>query len=65
VPAGVVAFADDPLHPAAVAREWVATAPYAALRELPVAALADDRTLLARTALAALTAARAAHHPPG
>lgn len=57
VPAGLVAFADDPLHPAAVAREWAATAPYAALRELPVAALAADRTPLARAALAALRTA--------
>jgi pimeloyl-ACP methyl ester carboxylesterase len=58
VPAGVVAFTDDPLHPAAVAREWAATAPYAALRELPLSAPAEDRTVLAHAALAALAAAR-------
>jgi pimeloyl-ACP methyl ester carboxylesterase len=58
VPAGLVAFADDPLHPAAVAYEWAAAIPRAAVRELPLAAPATDRSVLATTALAALTAAR-------
>jgi pimeloyl-ACP methyl ester carboxylesterase len=65
VPAGIVAFTDDPLHPATVAREWAATAPQAALRELPVTAPATDRTVLARAALAALAeAARPADPAP-
>ena len=59
VPAGLVAFADDPLHPAAVAQEWAAAIPRAAVRELPLVAPAADRSVLAATALAALTAARA------
>jgi pimeloyl-ACP methyl ester carboxylesterase len=59
VPAGLVAFADDPLHPAAVAHEWAAAIPRAAVRELPLAAPAGGRSVLATTALAALAAARA------
>ena len=58
VPAGLVAFPDDPLHPAAVAHEWAAAIPRAAVRELPLAAPAADRSILGTTALAALTAAR-------
>jgi pimeloyl-ACP methyl ester carboxylesterase len=60
VPAGLVAFPDDPLHPAAVAHEWAAAIPRAAVRELPLAAPAADRSVLGATALAALTAARRA-----
>jgi hypothetical protein len=59
VPAGLVTFADDPLHPAAVAHEWAAAMPRAAVRELPLVAPAADRSILATTALAALAAARA------
>ena len=58
VPAGLVTFADDPLHPAAVAHEWAAAMPGAAVRELPLVAPAADRSVLATTALAALAAAR-------
>jgi pimeloyl-ACP methyl ester carboxylesterase len=58
VPAGVVAFADDPLHPYAVAQEWAATVPRAALRTLHLADAALDRSVLGATALAALTDAR-------
>jgi pimeloyl-ACP methyl ester carboxylesterase len=58
VPAGLVAFADDPLHPAAVARGWAAAIPRAAVRELPLAAPATDRSVLGTAALAALAAAR-------
>lgn len=56
-PAGVVAFADDPLHPYGVAREWAAAVPRAALRTLHLADLAADPAVLGRTALAALAAA--------
>src|SRR5262249_11154881 len=49
VPVGLVAFADDPLHPAAVAREWAAAIPRAAVRELPLAAPAADRSILGTT----------------
>jgi hypothetical protein len=58
VPAGLVAFPDDPLHPAAVAHDWAAAIPRAAVRELPLAAPALDRSILGATALAALAAAR-------
>ena len=58
VPAGLVAFPDDPLHPAAVAHDWAAAIPRAAVRELPLGAPATDRSVLGATALAALTAAR-------
>ena len=58
VPAGLVAFPDDPLHPAAVAHDWAAAIPRAAVRELPLGAPAADRSVLGTTALAALTAAR-------
>jgi len=59
VPAGLVTFAGDPLHPAAVAHEWAAAMPRATVRELPLVAPAADRSVLATTALAALAAARA------
>jgi pimeloyl-ACP methyl ester carboxylesterase len=60
VPAGLVAFPDDPLHPAAVAHDWAAAIPRAAVREVPLAAPGADRSVLGATALAALTAARRA-----
>jgi pimeloyl-ACP methyl ester carboxylesterase len=59
VPAGLVAFPDDPLHPAAVAHDWAAAIPLAAVRELPLAAPAADRSVLGTTALAALAEAQA------
>ena len=52
-PAIVVASA-----PAAVAHDWAAAIPRAAVRELPLAAPAPDRSILGATALAALAAAR-------
>jgi pimeloyl-ACP methyl ester carboxylesterase len=55
VPAGLVAFPDDPLHPAAVAHDWAVAIPRAAVREVPLAAPASDRSVLGRAALAALT----------
>jgi pimeloyl-ACP methyl ester carboxylesterase len=57
VPAGLVAFADDPLHPYEVAQEWAATLPRAALRTLHLSDAAADRAVLGTAALAALTAA--------
>lgn len=65
VPAGVVAFADDPLHPYAVATGWAAALPRAALRTLHLADLAADRAALGTAALAALTAARQLSTRPG
>jgi pimeloyl-ACP methyl ester carboxylesterase len=57
VPAGLVAFADDPLHPYGVAQEWAATVPSAALRTLHLADLAADPAVLGTAALAALSEA--------
>jgi pimeloyl-ACP methyl ester carboxylesterase len=57
-PVGLVAFADDPMHPVAVAREWAAAIPRCALHELDLAAPAGDRAVLGATALRALAAAR-------
>jgi pimeloyl-ACP methyl ester carboxylesterase len=59
VPAAIAAFADDPLHPLAVAEQWAALLPQATLTTLPLAAPAADRTLLGAATLAALPA------PPG
>jgi hypothetical protein len=56
-PAGVVGLVDDPLHPYAVAQEWAATLPYAALGRLGLAEVGSDRSVLGTAALAALAAA--------
>lgn len=56
-PAGVVGFADDPVHPAAVARDWARLLPRSGYRELPMAALGADPGRLGREALSALAAA--------
>jgi pimeloyl-ACP methyl ester carboxylesterase len=63
VPAGLVAFPDDPLHPAALAHDWAAAIPRAAVRELPLAAPATDRSVLGAATLAALATAHRAGHP--
>jgi pimeloyl-ACP methyl ester carboxylesterase len=60
VPVGLAAFADDPLHPVAVARQWAAAIPRAALRELPRTAPAADRSALGAAALTALHSAQLA-----
>lgn len=54
VPTAVVALADDPLHPAAVAREWAYAVPNSALRVIPRTAPARDRGALGRAAAEAL-----------
>jgi pimeloyl-ACP methyl ester carboxylesterase len=57
VPAGLVAFTDDPLHPHEVARTWAGALPRACLRTLRLADAAQDPSVLGTQALAALTAA--------
>jgi pimeloyl-ACP methyl ester carboxylesterase len=51
VPAGVAGCVDDPVHPIAVAREWAAALPSAALRTITFAELGADRAVLGRAAL--------------
>ncbi|GAA1960416.1 thioesterase [Amycolatopsis minnesotensis] len=59
VPVGIAACVDDPVHPAAVAHEWAAALPRAAVVESTLAALGEDRESLGRAAvLALLTALR-------
>jgi len=58
LPVGLVAFADDPLHPLAVAEEWTALLPRAGLRRLYLADLAADRSPLGTAAVRGLLAAR-------
>ncbi len=53
VPVGLVAFADDPLHPATVAYEWARLLPRAAVERLTLADAAADRSVLGAAALAA------------
>ena len=57
-PVGLVAFADDPLHPYAVAEQWASTLPRAALHRLALADAATDRSVLGTAALAALAEAQ-------
>jgi pimeloyl-ACP methyl ester carboxylesterase len=56
-PVGIVAFADDPLHPPAVAEQWAALLPRAGLRRLRLADLATDRSRLGTAAVQGLLAA--------
>ncbi|MGV0834691.1 alpha/beta fold hydrolase [Mycolicibacterium thermoresistibile] len=53
-PLGVAAAGDDPVHPIAVAREWVAAAPRAALRTVTLAEMGADPATLGAACVAAL-----------
>lgn len=55
-PMGVAGSPDDPVHPCAVAVEWAATAPYAALRTVALADFGADPSALGAAAVAALAA---------
>ncbi|AQT80618.1 hypothetical protein B1R94_17160 [Mycolicibacterium litorale] len=54
VPLGVVAAADDPIHPLEVALEWVTAAPRAALRTVTLDEFGPEPTVLGAACLAAL-----------
>jgi hypothetical protein len=60
VPAGLAAFVDDPLHPLAVAEQWVSAFPRAALERLRLADPGSDRAVLGAATLRALQRAAAA-----
>ncbi len=53
-PMGVAAAIDDPVHPLAVAVEWVAAAPRAALRTFTLAELGADPGVLGAACVSAL-----------
>jgi hypothetical protein len=51
VPAGIVALADDPMHPAAVAELWAASLPSAVATVLPFDAPVADRRVIGDAAV--------------
>jgi pimeloyl-ACP methyl ester carboxylesterase len=53
VPVGIAACADDPIHPAAVAAEWAAALPRAAVRTTRLSILGTDPEALGRAAVLA------------
>lgn len=55
-PMGVAAAPDDPIHPLAIAQQWVAAAPRAALRTVTLERLGADPAALGRACLDALSA---------
>lgn len=57
IPLGVVGAEDDPIHPIAVAREWAAAAPRAALRTTTFDEFGPNPPALGRAGVAALSAA--------
>lgn len=58
-PMGVVAAADDPIHPLEIGMEWAAAAPHAALRTVTLDEIGADPAALGAACLAALDAAQA------
>ncbi len=54
VPLGVVAAADDPVHPVEVGIEWVSAAPTSSLRTVSLDEIGADPSVLGRQCLAAL-----------
>ncbi|EKF24137.1 alpha/beta hydrolase family protein [Mycolicibacterium hassiacum DSM 44199] len=57
VPMGVAAASDDPVHPIAVAEQWVAAAPRAALRAVTLDEMGADPAVLGAACVAAVRAA--------
>jgi pimeloyl-ACP methyl ester carboxylesterase len=57
LPCGVVALADDPMHPAAVAAEWAGALPAGSLVRTDLATVGADRSTLGAAALQAWVSA--------